>query len=136
MPFGALIWRFYGCWPGLFLQAVGLRLARKIEPELCHLKRRSAVTVQAMGYFWVGTSKVDDWTSFASGQLGLQKVDRGGAMHAFRMDDRKQRLIVDGGLADGERFFGWEVADAAALDALGARLDDAGVAVQRETAAV
>lgn len=94
------------------------------------------MSVQAMGYFWVGTSKVDDWTSFASGQLGLQKVDRGGAMHAFRMDDRKQRLIVDGGLADGERFFGWEVADRAALDALGARLENAGVAVRRETAAV
>ena len=76
------------------------------------------MTVQAMGYFWVGTSKLDDWTSFATGQLGLQAVDRGGAMHAFRMDDRKQRLIVDGGLTDGERFFGWEVADATALDAL------------------
>jgi catechol 2,3-dioxygenase-like lactoylglutathione lyase family enzyme len=71
-----------------------------------------------MGYFWVGTSKVDDSTSFAIGQLGLQAVDRGGAMRAFRMDDRKQRLIVDGGLADGERFFGWEVADGTALDAL------------------
>src|SRR5262245_54459549 len=56
------------------------------------------MTVQAMGYFWVGTSKLDDWTSFAIGQLGLQAVDRGGAMRAFRMDDRKQRLIVDGGL--------------------------------------
>jgi hypothetical protein len=75
------------------------------------------MTVQAMGYFWVGTSKLDDWTSFAIGQLGLQAVDRGGAMRAFRMDDRKQRLIVDGGLTDGERFFGWEVADATALDA-------------------
>ena len=30
------------------------------------------MTVQAMGYFWVGTSKLDDWTSFATGQLGLQ----------------------------------------------------------------
>jgi 2,3-dihydroxybiphenyl 1,2-dioxygenase len=94
------------------------------------------MTVQAMGYFWVGTSKLDDWTSFAIGQLGLQAVDRGGAMRAFRMDDRKQRLIVDGGLTDGERFFGWEVADATALDALAARLENAGVAVRREIANV
>ena len=86
------------------------------------------MTVQAMGYFWVGTSKLDDWTSFAIGQLGLQAVDRGGNMRAFRMDDRKQRLIVDGGFTDGERFFGWEVADATALDALAARLEKAGVA--------
>jgi catechol 2,3-dioxygenase-like lactoylglutathione lyase family enzyme len=94
------------------------------------------VTIQAMGYFWVGTSKLDDWTSLATGQLGLQQVDRGGAMRAFRMDDRKQRLIADGGLPDGERFFGWEVADAAALDALAARLEKAGVALRRESAAV
>jgi hypothetical protein len=94
------------------------------------------VTVQAMGYFWVGTSKLDDWASFATGQLGLEAVDRGGSTRAFRMDDRKQRLIVDGGLADGERFFGWEVADGKALDALAARLENASVAVRRETAAV
>ena len=94
------------------------------------------MTVQAMGYFWVGTSKLDDWSSFAIGQLGLQAVDRGGAMRAFRMDDRKQRLIVDGGLMDGERFFGWEVSDATALDTLAGRLEKAGVAVRREAAAV
>src|SRR5262249_39314500 len=37
---------------------------------------------------------------------------------------------------DGERFFGWEVADATALDALAARLENAGVAVRRGIAAV
>ena len=94
------------------------------------------MTVQAMGYFWVGTSKLEDWGSLAIGQLGLQAVDRGGNMRAFRMDDRKQRLIVDGSFTDGERFFGWEVADATALDALVASLEKAGVAVQRETTAV
>src|ERR1700746_863307 len=94
------------------------------------------MTVQAMGYFWVGTSKPDDWTSFAIGQLGLQVVDRGAAMRAFRMDDRKQRLIADGGVPDGARFFGWEGADAAALDGLAAQLEKGGVAVRRESAAV
>lgn len=94
------------------------------------------MSVQGMGYFCVGTSKLDDWTSLAIGQLGLQAVDRGGPMRAFRMDDRKQRLIVDGGLMDGERFFGWEVADATALDTLAARLEKAGVAVRREIAVV
>jgi 2,3-dihydroxybiphenyl 1,2-dioxygenase len=41
-------------------------------------------------------------------------------------------LIVDRSLAEGERYFGWEVADAAALNALAARLEGAGVAVRRE----
>jgi hypothetical protein len=39
-------------------------------------------------------------------------------------------------LPDGERFFGWEVADSTALDSLAARLEKAGVAVRREIAAV
>jgi 2,3-dihydroxybiphenyl 1,2-dioxygenase len=94
------------------------------------------MTVQAMGYFWVGTDKLDDWTSLATGQLGLQQVDRGGAMRAFRMDDRKQRVIFDGGMPAGQQFFGWEVADSAALTMLAAKLENAGVPVTRETAAM
>src|SRR5262249_40513321 len=94
------------------------------------------MTVQAMGYFWVGTSKLDDWTSFSIGQLGVQGGGRGGAMRALPLDDRKQRLVVGGGVCEGERFFGWEVADATSLDALAARLENAGVAVRREIAAV
>ena len=52
------------------------------------------------------------------------------------MDDRRQRLIVDRSLPEGQRYFGWEVADAAALDALAARLEAGGVAVTREPAAL
>jgi hypothetical protein len=50
---------------------------KAIERETCRLKRRPVTTVQAMGYFWVGTSKLDDWTSLAIGELGLQAIDRG-----------------------------------------------------------
>jgi hypothetical protein len=32
------------------------------------------MTVQAMGYFWVGTSKLDDWTSFATANLGFKRL--------------------------------------------------------------
>jgi 2,3-dihydroxybiphenyl 1,2-dioxygenase len=91
------------------------------------------MTIQALGYLGLGTPKLDDWTGFATGRLGMQAVDRGGSMRAFRMDDRKQRLIVDGSLSEGERIFGWEVEDAAALDALAARLERAGVAVRSES---
>src|SRR5262249_14002690 len=70
-----------------------------------------------------------------SASLGFSRLI-GGNMRAFRMDDRKQRLIVDGGLTNGERFFGWEVTDATALNALAARLKKAGVAGRRETIAV
>ena len=63
---------------------------------------------------------------------GLQAVERGNSLLAFRMDDRKQRIVIDRALGNGTRFFGWEVADAAALDALAARLETAGVAVTAE----
>src|SRR4051812_8456804 len=92
------------------------------------------MAIRALGYLGIGSTKPDDWTSFATSQLGMQAVDRGGAMRAFRMDDRKQRLIIDGGLAENERIFGWEVADAAALDALAGRLENAGVTVRRAAA--
>jgi 2,3-dihydroxybiphenyl 1,2-dioxygenase len=47
------------------------------------------------------------------------------------MDDRCQRLVVAEDAEDGLGFCGWEVADAAALDATAARLEAAGVRVER-----
>lgn len=94
------------------------------------------MAIQALGYLGIGSVKLDDWTDFASKSLGMQAVDRGGGVRAFRMDDRKQRLVVDGALAEGQRYFGWEVADEAALDVLAARLEGAGVAVRHEAAAL
>ena len=76
--------------------------------------------IQALGYVGIGASDLTDWTDFATNWLGMQMIERGNACRAFRMDDRQQRLVVDRSLADGERYFGFEVADAAALDALAA----------------
>ena len=92
------------------------------------------MTIQALGYLGIGTDKLDDWTNYATRWLGMQAVDRGAGVRAFRMDDRKQRLVIDRSLPEGQRYFGWEVADAAALDALAARLERAGVSVTREPA--
>jgi 2,3-dihydroxybiphenyl 1,2-dioxygenase len=90
--------------------------------------------IQALGYLGVGTAKLDEWTSLATRGLGMETVDRGGGTRAFRMDDRKQRLVLDSALPDGT--FGWEVSDAGALDALAARLERTGVAMRREPAAL
>jgi 2,3-dihydroxybiphenyl 1,2-dioxygenase len=94
------------------------------------------VEITALGYLGVGSSKIDDWASLATSGLGMQLVHRGAGLRALRMDDRRQRLIIDSSLADGDRYFGWEVADAAALERLGARLEKAGVNVRREPASV
>jgi 2,3-dihydroxybiphenyl 1,2-dioxygenase len=94
------------------------------------------MSIQALGYLGVGSDKLDDWTQFATNWLGMQEVDRGDGVRAFRMDDRKQRLVIDRALPEGQRYFGWEVADAAALDALAVRLEGVGVAVTREPVAL
>ena len=52
--------------------------------------------ITALGYIGINSSQIDQWSQMATGLLGMQQVDRGGKMRAFRMDDRKQRLIVDG----------------------------------------
>lgn len=90
------------------------------------------MAVQALGYLGIGTQSIDEWCEFATRQVGLQLVDRTASSRAFRMDDRRQRIILDRERPDSERFFGWEVADAESLDALAGKLEAAGVAVRRE----
>jgi len=94
------------------------------------------MAVQALGYLGISTQNIVEWSDFAARRLGLQLVDRGVSRRAFRMDDRRQRVIVDKERPDAERFFGREVADAASFDALAGKLEAAGVAVQREPAAL
>src|ERR1700722_6128476 len=86
---------------------------------------------QALGYVGVRAKDLGDWASYGTGLLGLQRIDRSRSTLAFRMDDRKQRLVVDADGGEGIGFFGWEVADAAALDAIAARLDAAEINVAR-----
>jgi 2,3-dihydroxybiphenyl 1,2-dioxygenase len=90
------------------------------------------MSITALGYAGFGSAALEDWRQFGTGLVGLQAVERGNSLLAFRMDDRKQRIVIDRAIADGARFFGWEVTDAAALDQLAARLEKAGVDVTAE----
>jgi len=90
------------------------------------------MAVQALGYAGFGSDKIEDWRDFGTGLVGLQAVERGASLLAFRVDDRKQRIVIDRALPEGARFFGWEVADATALNALAARLERAEVQVTAE----
>jgi len=92
--------------------------------------------LQALGYAGFGSDALEDWRQFGTNLVGFQAVERGNSLLAFRMDDRKQRIVIDRGMVAGERFFGWEVADATALDALAAKLDAANIRVTAEPAAL
>src|SRR5262249_1606887 len=82
-------------------------------------------------YVGIRAKDVDDWAGYGTKFLGMQLVDRSKASLAFRMDDRKQRVVVQADGGEGTAFYGWEVADASALDAVAARLEAAGVWVAR-----
>jgi 2,3-dihydroxybiphenyl 1,2-dioxygenase len=94
------------------------------------------MSVQALGYLGIRAKALDDWGTYGTRLLGLQRIDRSASSVAFRMDDRKQRLIVEADGGEGIAFFGWEVADASALDALAARLEQSGVGIARGTRAL
>ncbi len=79
--------------------------------------------VRSLGYVGLRAKNIDDWSGYGTRLLGLQEIDRSSATLALRMDDRKQRLIVNQDGGEGISFFGWEVADAAALDRLGSHLE-------------
>src|SRR6266849_6693222 len=86
---------------------------------------------QALGYVGIRAKNTEDWAGYGANLLGLELVDKSRASLAFRMDDRKQRVLIDADGGEGIKFFGWEVADGAALDALAANLDTKGIKVAR-----
>src|ERR1700730_16579949 len=77
--------------------------------------------IEALGYIGVRSKRAGDWASYGENFLGLQRIDKSRSTLAFRMDDRKQRLVVDADGGQGIGFFGWAGADAAALKAVAAR---------------
>src|SRR5436190_8593209 len=94
------------------------------------------MSISGLGYIGVRAKDLGDWGTYATNFLGLQRIDKSRSTMAFRMDDRKQRLIVDVDGGQGIGFFGWEVADAAGLDAVGAKLEAAGTKVARGSRAL
>src|SRR5438132_636376 len=90
-----------------------------------------AMELQTLGYVGIRSRNLDDWASYATRYLGMQLVEQTASTLQLRMDDRRQRLVVEAEGDDGLAFFGWEVADAGALDRLAARLEISGVAVER-----
>ncbi len=92
--------------------------------------------IQALGYVGLRTASVENWREYGQNLLGLQLVDEWRDGATFRMDDRKQRIVVQSDSVGEGNLFGWEVADGAALNALAARLEKAGVAVKRSSRAL
>ena len=52
------------------------------------------MSVAAFGFVGLRSDKLDDWAEYAPKFLGLQLVERTQSALKFRMDDRKQRILV------------------------------------------
>jgi 2,3-dihydroxybiphenyl 1,2-dioxygenase len=92
--------------------------------------------LNALGYVGIRAKNLEDWAAYGTRFLGMQLTDKSRGTLALRMDDRKQRVIVHSGEDEGPSFYGWEMADAAALDALGARLEKSGIKIARGSRAL
>jgi len=83
-----------------------------------------------LGYIGLEVSDPERWQSFATGILGLG-VESTDEMLYLRMDDYAWRICLSRGSRDDLCLLGWEMRDAAALEALAARLTAKGIAVRR-----
>jgi 2,3-dihydroxybiphenyl 1,2-dioxygenase len=93
------------------------------------------MSLQSLGYTRIRSDKLEDWYDYATKFLGLQLVERSRTNLTFRMDDRKQRVVVENGGDGMPAAFGWETADAQGLDRIAARLDTANIPMRRGSAA-
>ena len=91
---------------------------------------------RALGYLGVNAKSLADWADYATRLAGMQIADKAGGSMALRMDDRKQRLVIEENGGDGVAYFGWEMDDAVALGAFCATLDKAGVKAERGSSAL
>jgi len=90
------------------------------------------VSVNALGHLAISTSKLDEWIEFAGNVLGMQVCPGGpDGTTRFRIDERSYRLEFEEGADDQLVRIGWEVPDAAGLEAVVARLEQDGLTVQR-----
>ena len=90
--------------------------------------------ISSLGYLRFSSADVPAWREFGVKVLGMTE-GRGpeeGALY-LRMDDFPARLVIVPGSAEKLLASGWEVADAAALAAIGRALADAGVPYKAAT---
>ena len=65
--------------------------------------------INSLGYVGVRSRDLEEWQDFAENLLGMQSVESGNYALAFRMDDYKQRLMIETEPGDALGFLGWEV---------------------------
>lgn len=94
------------------------------------------MALQALSYIGLETSRLDEWREFSTRLLGMQHVDSTASGMSFRMDDRKQRLLLEKSSAEGRSFLGWECQERSDLDHLAAQVEAQGISVTAGSSAL
>src|SRR4029453_9631278 len=66
-----------------------------------------ATGAESPGHIGIKARSADDWAKFGTKFLGMQLVDRTSSTLTFRMDDRRQRVVIHADGGEGAAFFGW-----------------------------
>ena len=87
------------------------------------------MSITSLGYLGFKVSDLDAWATYATDFLGLMKVSSPSGGMRFRADAQAWRIAVDEGPEDDLGYVGFEVAGPMELEAMAARLAEAGIAV-------
>ena len=92
--------------------------------------------IKALGYLVITTAKPDEWDGFLTQVVGAMRApDSADGAALYRLDDRPFRVRIEQGSDERLAAAAYEVADAAALEALRARIVAAGRPVSEGSAA-
>jgi 2,3-dihydroxybiphenyl 1,2-dioxygenase len=90
--------------------------------------------VTQLGYLGIGAKDIVAWRNYAEGLLGLEVAgtDPDGTVR-LRLDEHEQRFFLHEDARDDVLYVGWQTDDKASLDAIGAKLESAGIEVTAGT---
>jgi 2,3-dihydroxybiphenyl 1,2-dioxygenase len=92
------------------------------------------MSVVALGYFAVGTADAPSWHRLLTEVFGMAVSAEAPGVRFYKLDEWQRRIAVYEAGEEAVRAVGWQLADEAALEAMAARLREAGVAVEPGTA--
>ena len=90
-----------------------------------------SLLVGRLGYLGVAATDIRAWDHYARAVMGVHVDEYDGGRLRLRLDAMQCRILVEPATSNGASFLGWEIAEGMNLDAATARLEAAGVAVQR-----
>ena len=59
--------------------------------------------IKGLGYVGVRAKSLEDWATYGTRFLGMQLTDKSARSLALRMDDRRQRVVVDARAREAKR---------------------------------